>query len=121
MIPILAMALAAVAVAVAASPDDEFVSSAKAYLTRNFNDPESAHYRDLYIGTDSDGKPVLCGEVNARNGAGGMSGYQAFFSKPGEDAYWAGMPREFIERGGVGREYVRREGAKCRKPGKPVS
>ena len=119
MITMLGMAFA-VAMATA-SPDDEFVSSAKAYLTRNFNDPESARFRDLYIGTDSDGKPVLCGEVNARNGMGGMSGYQAFFSKPGEDAYWAGMPREFIERGGIGADYVRREGSKCRKPGKPVS
>lgn len=112
----------ALSVAKAQDVPATFVDNAKAYLTRNFNDPDSAKYRDLYIGTDTDGKPVLCGEVNARNGNGGMSGFQAFFSKPGEEAFWAGVPREFIERGGgVGGDYPRREGAKCRKPGKPVA
>lgn len=103
----------------AADVPADFVDRAKAHLTRNFNDPDSAKYRDLYIGADIDGSPVLCGEVNAKNEMGGMSGFQAFFSKPGGIATTAGTPREFlpIERNSV---YKTLEGDKCRKPGKPV-
>jgi hypothetical protein len=32
-----------------------FIEQAKANLTRNFNDPDSAKYRDLHIGADNDG------------------------------------------------------------------
>lgn len=115
---------AGIQAAIAADDDDrQFVESAKAYLTRNFNDPESARYRDLYIGTGPDGQPVLCGEVNARNGRGGMSGYLAFFSEPGADAKWARVPREFLERdrgGSIDPDYRLREGARCAKPGRPM-
>jgi hypothetical protein len=106
--------------AVAADLPADFVDQAKATLTRNFNDPDSAKYRDLYIGADKDGSPVLCGEVNARNGNGGMSGFQAFFSKPGADAHWAGVPREFLTIPNAHTDYKLREGDKCQKPGKPL-
>ena len=100
------------AVALAVPP--EFVDQAKAYLTRNFNDPASAQYRDLYIGTDPrDGKPVLCGEVNARNGFGGMSGFQAFYSKPGQSAAWAKVPREYAKLPNIAIDYKILEGGKC--------
>lgn len=107
-------------IAFAADAPPEFVDQAKAHLVRNFNDPDSAKYRDLYIGADKDGSPVLCGEVNARNGAGGMSGFQAFFSKPDGDAYVADVPRDFLRIPNAAVDYKLREGDKCRKPGKPV-
>ncbi|HEY3178505.1 MAG TPA: hypothetical protein VGL25_06455 [Casimicrobiaceae bacterium] len=49
-----------------------------------------------------------------------MSGFQAFFSKPAGDAYWAGVPREFLTIQGAATDYKLREGDKCRMPGKPL-
>jgi hypothetical protein len=114
-----ALLLALALPAVADVPPD-FVDRAKATLTRNFNDPDSAKYRDLYIGADKDGSPVLCGEVNARNGRGGMSGFQAFFAKPGGDADWSGVPREFLSIAADRRGYKVREADMCRRPGRPI-
>lgn len=102
----------------------DFVDKAKAYLVRNFNDPDSAHYRDLYIGSDEDGSPILCGEVVARNSNGGMSGYRAFFSRPGDDRLAGSkvsrVPREFLTIRNVDPDYLIQERDRCRKPGKPV-
>lgn len=55
-----------------------FVAQAKQALTRDFKDPASAQYRNLFIsGTHS---PVLCGEVNAKNSYGAYIGYQRFYA-----------------------------------------
>lgn len=114
---LLGLLLLVPAVGLCADAPPEFVDQAKAYLTRNFNDPESAKYRDLYVTTDIDGKPVLCGEVNARNGRGGMSGYLAFFSKPGVDAAWAKAPREFLDKlPSAEPDYRLREKDRCKRP-----
>lgn len=103
----------------AAESPDQFIDRAKAYLTRNFNDPDSAKYRDLYIGADPDG-PVLCGEVNARTGNGGMSGFRAFFSKPGDartgSSKVARVPREFLTINNVDPDYLLQERERCVKP-----
>lgn len=47
----------------------------KQNVTRNLKDPESAKFRDVKL---NKAKTALCGEVNAKNGFGAFSGYQAF-------------------------------------------
>lgn len=43
-------------------------------------DPESAMFRNEQVGRKDGQAVVICGEVNARNGFGGMTGYQRFMS-----------------------------------------
>jgi hypothetical protein len=56
---------------------DRFVNRAKATLTEEFNDPESANFRRLSVTQDKAGR-TLCGEVNAKNRMGGYVGYRRF-------------------------------------------
>ena len=55
-----------------------FVARAKAQVTRQFKDPGSAQYRNLFISGKS--LRVLCGEVNAKNSYGGYIGFNRFYS-----------------------------------------
>jgi hypothetical protein len=43
-------------------------------------DPESAEFRHVYFNRGVNGVPTTCGQVNARNGFGGYSGFQRFVS-----------------------------------------
>ena len=43
-------------------------------------DPQSVRFRNLFFHRGVGGAPMVCGEVNARNGFGGYSGYQRFFA-----------------------------------------
>jgi hypothetical protein len=43
-------------------------------------DPGSAQFRNLGVNTLKNGVKVVCGEVNARNGFGGYSGFEGFIS-----------------------------------------
>ncbi|MYM92822.1 hypothetical protein [Duganella vulcania] len=62
----------------AAGNYNNFVAQAKQALTRNFKDPSSAQYRNMFVsGTDL---PVLCGEVNGKNSYGAYIGFQRFYS-----------------------------------------
>lgn len=48
-------------------------------LRRDLRDPESMMVRGMRRGTGRlGGYPTICGEVNSRNGFGGMSGWQPF-------------------------------------------
>lgn len=40
-------------------------------------DPESADFRDVHFYSGG-GVPVACGEVNAKNGFGGFTGFERF-------------------------------------------
>lgn len=55
-----------------------FVARVKAQLTRQFKDPGSAQYRNLFISGKS--MRVLCGEVNAKNSYGAYNGFNRFYS-----------------------------------------
>lgn len=58
------------------------VEKAKASVTNNFKDPESAKFRKMYISkfVNNEGESAysLCGEVNAKNSMGGYVGYKNF-------------------------------------------
>lgn len=56
-----------------------FLVAQKAVKDR-LRDPDSADFRNEQLGY-KDGTPiVVCGEVNAKNGFGGMTGYQRYMS-----------------------------------------
>lgn len=51
-------------------------------------DPESARYRDVYlVSMPGTGGVLFCGQVNARNGMGGYTGYRKFIAVPGAQAW----------------------------------
>jgi hypothetical protein len=70
-----------------------FVPKAKAAVTRDFMDPESARFRGLYVSRYVSSKygtiSYLCGEVNAKNAYGAYVGFRQFASAI-EDARVAG-------------------------------
>ena len=55
-----------------------FLARVKAQVTRQFKDPGSAQYRNLFISGNS--LRVLCGEVNAKNSYGAYIGFNRFYS-----------------------------------------
>lgn len=46
-------------------------------IKNRLKDPSSAEFRNVFFSASS-GKPMVCGEVNSKNGFGGYSGYQRF-------------------------------------------
>lgn len=48
-------------------------------------DPDSAQFRNVYV-SRSLGAPLVCGEVNARNGLGGYDGFRRFVSAGDQQA-----------------------------------
>lgn len=67
-------------------------------LADSLRDPTSALFRNVFIqktiGRDGLEHLTLCGEVNSKNGYGGMSGFHAFFL--GGDRVWVGGPGEIL-------------------------
>ncbi len=43
-------------------------------------DPGSAEFREVYFHRGDEGIPMVCGQVNSKNGFGGYVGYQYFIS-----------------------------------------
>lgn len=66
------------------SREDAFISKAKAVVLKQLRDPASARFSDVKLRAVG-GKKGVCGSVNARNAAGGMSGPQ-FFVYDGQSA-----------------------------------
>lgn len=58
------------------------VQAAAAYFATSLRDPSSATFRNVHFGKRPPPtktlKIIVCGEVNARNGFGGFTGYQHF-------------------------------------------
>jgi hypothetical protein len=57
--------------------DDPLIAAAKAAVRKQLRDPGSARFEDVKIKTVS-GKRAVCGSINAKNGAGGMTGSNYF-------------------------------------------
>lgn len=55
------------------------VMVAKANITSAFLDGQSVQWRNLYI-SDSSSRPILCGELNAKNSYGAYVGFRRFFA-----------------------------------------
>ena len=60
-----------------AQRDSEWVAEMQVRVKRTLKDPDSAQFRSAYVSRKM-GAPVVCGEVNSRNGFGGQTGYQRF-------------------------------------------
>ena len=58
------------------------ISRAQRGVRDMLRDPDSAKFRNVRLsrGMNDVSGPVVCGEVNARNGFGGYTGYGRFFS-----------------------------------------
>ncbi|MBB6578011.1 hypothetical protein HNP33_002079 [Comamonas odontotermitis] len=56
------------------------VAKAKAEVSKDFKDPESANFRNLgvYKSKTGKGRVSVCGEVNAKNAFGAYVGYRPF-------------------------------------------
>ncbi len=57
-----------------AAKEDPFVTAAKSRVRQQLRDPDSARFQDIKIKTVGDVKG-LCGQINAKNAAGGMTGF----------------------------------------------
>lgn len=59
---------------------DDFVVASKKFLTKEFKDPFSVHYRDTYIIRDEKSMSILlCGSVNSKNSYGAYIGFKYFY------------------------------------------
>lgn len=58
-----------------------WVAKGQELVKSRLKDPSSAKFRNLYfIRASVGGAPTVCGEVNAKNSFGGMTGYKRFLS-----------------------------------------
>jgi hypothetical protein len=69
-----ALALLAHVALGATRPDKFLAADARVAISRMLNDPASAQYQNLRVEGDK-----ICGEVNARNRAGGYDGFMTFY------------------------------------------
>lgn len=65
-----------------AAQDRMLVSEAKLKMRQRLKDPESAQFSDVMV-VRVTGKPVVCGEVNAKNSFGGFTGRKGFVMPDG--------------------------------------
>jgi len=55
------------------SKESDYIDRANSILIRNFKDPESARFRNVFVSqTDV---PIVCGEVNGKNSYGAYTGF----------------------------------------------
>ena len=75
----------------------QFATMSKHKIEERLRDPSSAVYRSvkIYEHPNSDGGVVFCGEVNARNGFGGMVGFERFVAHPTNAALESMGPAAF--------------------------
>ncbi|MBC6982903.1 hypothetical protein [Caulobacter sp. 17J80-11] len=60
--------------------DAAVVVGAQKAVKEKLTDPDSAKFRSLSVYRQSSGVKVVCGEVNAKNRAGGYNGFERFIS-----------------------------------------
>lgn len=77
---------------------EAMVRTAGAQLADTLRDPSSARFRNVFlqktVGRDGLEKVSLCGQVNSKNGYGGMSGFHSFMLIG--DKVWVGGPGQII-------------------------
>ena len=66
--------------------DTAVIAGAMSSIKRKLVDPDSARFRNVRAYPQDSGTTAVCGEVNAKNRAGGYNGYQRFISA-GIDKY----------------------------------
>ncbi|MGE5565977.1 MAG: hypothetical protein ACM3YN_07485 [Parcubacteria group bacterium] len=68
--------------------DVAVMAAAQASVKAKLTDPDSAEFRNLYVREQASHTKAVCGEVNARNRAGGYNGFQHFISAGTDDHTW---------------------------------
>ena len=58
----------------------EAVKRAKEAVTRDFNDPVSVQWKNVYLNRKPDGEYVVCGSLNAKNLYGAYTGFRYFYA-----------------------------------------
>lgn len=95
----LVMPVAAMAQSAGITPEERAqaeanIQNAGRYLAQTMRDPASATFRNVFLYKRVNAKPghqvTVCGEVNARNGYGGLTGFQQFMLS-GERVYVGNM------------------------------
>ena len=88
--PVAAMAQSAGVTAEERTQAEANIQRAGRYLAETMRDPASATFRNVFLYKRISAKPghqvTVCGEVNARNGYGGLNGFQQFMVS-GERVY----------------------------------
>jgi hypothetical protein len=64
------------------------IAAAKEAVKERLREPKSAEFRNVLVVRYQDKINVVCGEVNAKNGLGGMTGYQPFLSLGAANMTW---------------------------------
>ncbi|MBI1627017.1 hypothetical protein [Comamonas suwonensis] len=59
----------------------EVIEGTKRRIAHDLRDPESARFREVAL-IVYEGRSVVCGEVNSKNGYGGYVGFQPFIGGP---------------------------------------
>lgn len=62
-----------------AAKESSYIALNQDRIKGRLKDPASAEFRNTFI-SNAIGAPVVCGEVNAKNGFGGYTGFQRFIS-----------------------------------------
>ncbi|WP_099185738.1 hypothetical protein [Sphingobium fuliginis] len=77
---------------------EEMVRKAGGQLADSLRDTDSTKFREVRlrktIGRDGKENVMLCGQVNSKNGYGGMSGFHSFMLVA--DKVWVGGPGQII-------------------------
>jgi len=80
--PVAGMAQSAGIAAEERAQAEASIQTAGRYLAQTMRDPSSATFRNVFLYKRISAKPghqvTVCGEVNARNGYGGLTGFQQF-------------------------------------------
>lgn len=63
-----------------AEKQDLWIVGSQDAVCERLKDADSAKFRNVQFYSGS-GSPIVCGEVNARNGFGGFSGFERFIAK----------------------------------------
>ncbi|MGE5565886.1 MAG: hypothetical protein ACM3YN_07015 [Parcubacteria group bacterium] len=64
------------------------ISAAESAVKAKLVDPDSAKFRNVVVRQQSSGTKAVCGEVNAKNRAGGYKGFERFISAGTNDYTW---------------------------------
>lgn len=57
-----------------------WIEKGKDAVKMRLKDPDSAAFKKVYFSRGKRGIPMVCGQVNAKNGFGGFSGFEYFIS-----------------------------------------
>lgn len=63
--------------------ENDYIDRANSFLTKNFKDPESARFRNVFVSQID--VPIVCGEVNGKNSYGAYTGYKKYYATDTEN------------------------------------